>query len=196
MARGGHRYGAGRPGWHQKAEHCLRLDVRDLAKRKLLGAGYFSWRWSDAHTGEERGSISVFGGGHELRLNFSSDSTPVAQLVPVVHTACNYGGSRPWLLCPRCSRRVAVLYLRSGRFMCRHCGRVVYASQSEDLMGRAWRRQQRLERQLERHGKGLHRKTRERIWEGILDCEDLRDRALAAYMAKHLNMFDKYGGLL
>jgi hypothetical protein len=47
-------------------------------------------------------------------------------------TPRNYGGRRPWSLCPvrSCGRRVAVLY-RGGIFACRHCHQLVYKSQGE-----------------------------------------------------------------
>lgn len=98
-----------------------------------------------------------------------------------MRSACSYGGTRPWLLCPPCGNRVAMLYLRSGRFICRRCARVVYASQSEDLIGRAWRRQAKLEVRLGEHWqrpKGMHHATRQKLMTAILAREELRDRAL------------------
>ncbi|MFG6417247.1 hypothetical protein ACG02S_25465 [Roseateles sp. DC23W] len=77
-----------------------------------------------------------------------------------------------------------MLFLRSGNFMCRHCGRVAYASQSEDDMGRAWIKQRKLERRLGEHWrrpKGMHRATYERIVGGIMACEEARDAALMAF---------------
>ena len=181
MGRGGLRIGAGRPGWHIKAEHCLRLDVRDLARRELLLGGAFSWRWKNTETGEERGAISIAVSSDSVGLHFVCDGSPVQQTVPIERTPCHYGGTRPWFRCPCCHRRVAVLYLRGGRFMCRYCGRVVYASQSDDLIGRTWRRQWKLERRLGenwRRPKGMHRRTRERILERIFECESVRDEAI------------------
>lgn len=187
MGRGGSRYGAGRPAWHVKAEHCLRLDVRELARRKMLAGGFYAWRWSNSHTGEEVGSIGITTGAGHARLNYSHNGQSINDDVRIVETACNYGGTRPWFMCPRCSRRVAVLYLRSGRFMCRHCGRVVYASQADDVIGRAWRRQAKLEAHLGdnwRRPKGMHRATRERLVECIFDCERVRDDALYGFMQR------------
>lgn len=185
MGSGGYRYGAGRPASHVKAEHCLRLDVRELARRDMLAGGFYFWRWSNSYTGEEVGSIGINTGAGRARLNYSHNGQSINDDVRIVETACNYGGARPWFMCPRCSRRVAVLCLRSGRFMCRHCGRVVYASQADDVMGRAWRRQAKLEARLAegwRRPKGMHRATRERIVNGIFDCERRRDEALSAYV--------------
>ena len=46
------------------------------------------------------------------------------------YTSCNYGGERRWLLCPRCSRRVAKLYrpLNEVLFACRQCHQLTYRS--------------------------------------------------------------------
>jgi hypothetical protein len=43
--------------------------------------------------------------------------------VPLEWTACNFGGERPWFICPGagCSRRVAVLHAAGKHFLCRHC---------------------------------------------------------------------------
>lgn len=184
MARGGYRFGAGRPGWHVNADHCLKLDVRELARRKLLDGCAFTWRWSEIDSGKVVGRIGMDTVNGEVRLTFTLNGTPMHQTIRLERTACNYGGTRPWFHCPHCQRRVAVLFLRSG-FVCRPCGRIAYGSQSDDALGRTWRRQQKLERRLGgRWGrpKGMHHATRARILEGIFQCEERRDAALLAYM--------------
>jgi hypothetical protein len=195
MGCGGSRYGAGRPGWHIKAEHCLRLDVRKLARSKVLGGGAFAWRWTNSD-GEESGSITISSFPDRLHLSFTQNGKPGGHEVGIVRTACNFGGTRPWLLCAPCGVRVAVLYLRGGRFICRHCARVVYASQSEDLIGRAWRRQAKLEARLGEHWKrpkGMHQATRHKLVAAILACEELRDRAISDF-ARRMGMLDDVRG--
>ncbi len=46
-------------------------------------------------------------------------------------TPCNYGGSRPWFLCPGagCGRRAAILYGPASPPLCRLCLGLAYASQ-------------------------------------------------------------------
>lgn len=187
MARGGWRYGAGRPGWHVKAEHCLKLDVRDLARRQLLAGSSFTWTWTENETGIVRGNIGITTYGSTARLNYALNGTSMQQSMMIERTGCNYGGVRPWFRCPRCNHRVAVLFFRSG-FACRKCNRVAYSSQAEDAMGRSWLRQRKLERRLGEHWarpKGMHQATRARVLDGIFQCEQLRDEALAAYMLRH-----------
>lgn len=187
MAKGGHRYGAGRPGWRRKAESCLRVDVREFARRRLLGAASFSWTWTNNYTGEQVGSISIRPTGQSLILTYTANGWPISQSIALERTACPFGGSRPWMRCGQCHRRVAVLYFSGREFVCRHCGRVAYASQSEDELGRGWRRQRKLEARLgedwERPS-GMRTATYERILERIYACENNRDASLAAFLAR------------
>lgn len=111
----------------------------------------------------------------------STNGSRVSRKPGAIHTPCPYGGDRPWFHCPRCGRRVVVLFLRSGNFMCGRCGRVVYASQSTDEIGRTWIKQRKLERRLDddwHRPKGMHRTTYDRIGNGIMACEVARDAAL------------------
>ena len=88
-------------------------------------------------------------------------------------------------MCPRCGRRVAKLYLRSRYFECRYCHRLSYASQSDDAMGRAWRKQYKVEAKLGEHWqrpKFMHHSTHEKLMGVILQCEEQRDRALAVFV--------------
>lgn len=190
MAKGGYRWNAGRPGWHVKAEHCLRIDARRWAREDMFSAGRAgAWVWRDAESGEETSRIGYRGEGRAVSLNFSVNGEPVRQHIGTQRTACNFGGSRVWFSCPRCWRRVAVLFLRGAAgFMCRHCGRIAYGSQSEDEMGRSWRKQRKAEAQLGEgwsRPKGMHRSTRDRLVETIIECEERRDEALYQFMAKH-----------
>lgn len=86
---------------------------------------------------------------------------------------------------------MGVLYLRGGAgFVCRHCGSVAYGSQSDDEMGRAWRKQHKAEQRLGGEGlmrpKGMHQTTRDKPVAIVMECEQRRDDALAAYMSRHL----------
>ena len=50
--------------------------------------------------------------------------------VGLTYTEPNFGGVRPWFLCPNCSERVGKLYLPPAgyRFACRSCHNLGYAS--------------------------------------------------------------------
>lgn len=185
MGAGGYRLGAGRPGWHTKAEACLRLDVRTFAQRGLLGSGSFVWAWTNNATGKQTASVGVTVSLDAIELQYTTGDTHIRQPVCIERTHCNFGGARPWFACPRCNRRVALLYLRSGCFACRHCWRLVYSSQSEDALGRSWRAQRKLEARLGddwERPKGMHDATLKRIIDRVLDCEAVRERELARHL--------------
>jgi len=62
-------------------------------------------------------------------------------------TACHFGGNRAWFRCPRCNRRVAMLY-GGGVFACRHCHQLAYDCQRETAGDRATRQADKLRERL------------------------------------------------
>jgi hypothetical protein len=73
------------------------------------------------------------------------------QRVALSRTPCNFGGERAWAICPRCSRRVAVLFDRGSQFACRTCGGLTYLSRQQTPQLRAI---QRARKMRERFGGG------------------------------------------
>lgn len=188
MSRGGSRFGAGRPTTRVRADQVQRIDLRLWARRGLLsGNRLFSWSWSRG--GNPAGSINVnVENGQGVTLSYTHSSggqrEAVSLFVGLCATPCAFGGERQWFRCPCCGARGLVLYLRWGRFACRACQRVAYGSQSEDAMGRAWRKQSKLEARLGpnwRRPKGMRLRTYERLFTALLDCEERREAALCAY---------------
>lgn len=189
MSRGGSRLGAGRPGWHVKAEHCRSIDARRWAREGILQAAGRSggWGWRDPETGTQLASIGYSVAPETLTLIYTINGEPMRQHVPILSTGCNYGGARYWFGCPWCRRRVAILYLRNRGFACRKCNRIAYASQSEDELGRTWRRQSKSERRLGEHWqrpKGMHRVTHERLLANVIQCEEQREAGLAILLER------------
>lgn len=185
MAKGGARYGAGRPAYNIKAEQVQRVDIRIWQRRNLLDReGTFSWSWNRG--GEPTGSIGVavyVGKAVELRYTVSSGGVaqPINERVFLAYTPCHFGGTRKWFVCPRCHHRREVLYLRNGRFACRHCQRVAYSSQSEDELARMWRKQGRIEVRLGgdwRRPKGMRQRTYKCLLDQLYACEECREIAL------------------
>jgi hypothetical protein len=184
MAKGGSRLGAGRPGYKVKGEQLHRVDVRVWARQGLLSrARAFSWSWNRG--GEPTGSIGVSVIPQSaVRLIYSmttgGEKRDIDDRVTLIYKPCNFGGARPWFQCPRCARQVAVLYMRSGRMACRHCQRVAYSSQSEDVMARTWREQRRIEERLGddwQRPKGMRQRTYGRLLDRLADCELRREEA-------------------
>ena len=119
MSKGGSRYGAGRPGWHAKAEDCRQIDVREWQRFECLDVdAYGIWYFPD------RTSVQYRIEAADLVLRHDVAARPMEQRVTITRTACHYGGERPWFTCPSCTKRVAVLYLRPHTgFACRKCNR-------------------------------------------------------------------------
>jgi hypothetical protein len=164
---------------------CHGVDVRYLHREGLLKSGHrFSLQWSRA--GKEPGSIGgmISGEGrpeqvtllYRHRSGLGGEWEGVHEPVSLEWTACNFGGERPWFVCPGagCGRRVAVLYGPGRYFLCRHCYDLAYESQRENGMTRALRRAQAIRKRLRgstnmtepipEKPRGMHWQTYERLW--------------------------------
>ena len=182
--------GLGSGSWYRfdkktTTDECRSLDVRRLHREGLLKSGtLFSWGWFRA--GQEVASISALVYQDKLVLSYHSkvggEWEDVEEPVSVKWTPCNFGGERPWFVCPgvvngkRCGRRVAILYGPGKYFLCRHCYDLRYGSQREDKGHRALRRAQKMRNRLggsanmmepfPEKPKGMHWSTYDRLfWE-------------------------------
>ncbi len=136
-------------------DECHGLDVRDLYREGLLKPGTcFRSSWSRA--GKEMASMRGFVNRDRVVLSYrhrsglSAEWEDVNEPVALEWTPCNFGGERPWLVCPGagCGRRVAVLYGPGKYFLCRYCYDLRYESQREDKKDRALRRAQKIRERL------------------------------------------------
>ncbi len=72
---------------------------------------------------------------YEVTNNWTGNKQDMKYKVPLVSTACNYGGRRYWFECPLskdgkyCGQRVGVLYGFEQWFGCRRCANVAYQAQ-------------------------------------------------------------------
>jgi hypothetical protein len=160
---------------------CNSLDVRRLYRDGLLKPGTCfrsSWSRFDRETGSLHGFVYL----DEIVLSYRHRSglggewEDVKEPVPLEWTSCNFGGERPWFLCPGagCDRRVAKLYGPGKYFLCRHCYDLRYESQREDKKDRALRRAQKIRTRLggsanmmepfPERPKGMHHDTYMRLW--------------------------------
>jgi hypothetical protein len=182
--------GAGSGSWYRfdkksTTNECHSLDVRYLHRNGLLKPGHsFSLRWSRA--GRETGSIQGVVEGdkrpeqvtllYHHRRGLGGEWEDVREPVELAWTACNFGGERPWFICPGagCGRRVAILYGPGRYFLCRHCYDISYQSQRDNKMYRALHRAQKIRERLggsanmtepfPEKPKGMHRSTYDRLW--------------------------------
>ena len=187
--KGGRRYGAGRPASRPQTSWAARLNLRKMTRDGVLVPGATTtWHWSNGLLV----TISANEASIELayRYTFAEGERDVRAPVRMERTPCRFGGSRSWFNCPRCNRRVAMLYLW-GYPACRTCCRMGYPSQSEDAIDRSWRRTWKIETKLAggasdwnyRRPKGMRKATFERLREAYWAEEEIRDQALMAFMA-------------
>ena len=142
--------------WDSKTttESQNRIDIRLLKRWGCLRGGSISMRtWSWSCNGEETGFINYRMEIGRMILNYRYRSRgeewqAVEQYIHFDRTPCNYGGHRWWFLCPRCYRRVAVLYGAGKYFLCRHCYDLTYSSQQESLPDRLMRKSRNIRKQL------------------------------------------------
>ena len=147
-------FGSGRGQGGKDTTNDMRpLDIRKLQRDGLLTPGRaFGWHWT--RNGEEVASIQMRTEVDRVILNYRSRSNggewqPMEYPVYLEWTPCHLGGRRAWFRCPAsgCGRRVAILY-GGTIFACRHCYRLVYASQREAEDDRARRQAEKIRRRL------------------------------------------------
>ena len=112
--------------------------------------------------------------------------------VSIARTACNYGGTRPWFVCPvsHCRRRAAVLYCTGAGVICRRCAGLAYMSQREPVYVRALHRRHKLLARLRARGlcaenlsrpRGMHTLTYSRLLEKLATVERASHSALSVW---------------
>ncbi|WP_156920652.1 hypothetical protein [Thermicanus aegyptius] len=106
------------------AENHLSLSIFDLYKSRLLATGnQIRWTWLKNHS--SLATISLWIRNDSILI---AGNSIMITTVNLTHTACNYGGTRPWFKCPACRQRVGKLYLANGIFRCRICHNLTYKS--------------------------------------------------------------------
>lgn len=126
-------------------EECVQVNVRSLRDRGELEAGDEAVMIADGRR---------------------------VQRVGVEWTRCHFGGERPWLICPGCGRRAAVLFDLGDDegFVCRLCGNLAYQTENATRTGRKILRAKRLRVRLGGSGsliEGLPEKARACILTGL-----------------------------
>ena len=130
------------------------IDIRVLHRSGGLSPGFrrvYSWSCD----GEPAGSIGFRAENDRIVLDYryrenDGDWEEIEFPVQLSYTSCNYGGNRPWFICPiiGCGRRVAVLYNVGRYFGCRHCGNLAYGSQQERIYYRMMRKSRKIIKRL------------------------------------------------
>ena len=198
-------FGSGRSGGRDKAEHSRSLDVNRLHRAGCLKPGYWGgWEWKrdgervawiNMHTDDD-GRLHL---AYRFRAN-GDDWQDVRELVRIERVPCRYGGTRPYFICPGvvngrvCGRRVVKLYGAARYFLCRHCYRLAYASQSESDYDRLLRRRNKARERIDgefgppwptpKRPKGMWQRTYRRRLDKTWELEMQADAALAHFLER------------
>jgi hypothetical protein len=165
--------------------HCLHRD------NALYPGHHFTVSWTRG--GSLWGEIRVEVEANCLLLFYhhtvGRKSQNIRERVHLDWSRCNYGGERPWFLCPGCGRRVGILFLGGSYFLCRHCYHLSYSSQNENtVLGRmsrtAGKLRDRLGEKCWQKPKGMHQKTYDRLRRRLLYADMLADQLLDQEMEK------------
>ncbi len=191
-------FGSGRPGGSGRntVESCRSIDVNRLHREGCLEPGWWGGlQWT--RDGEKVASITLRAEDDRLRLSYRlrvGDGAweDVTESVQIVSDPCCFGGTRPYFICPgvvngnACGRRVAKLYGPGRYFLCRHCYRLAYASQSEGPWDRTLRKANKIRMRLggdpgmaaafPPRPKGMWRRTYDRLRDNAFEAEMLADQ--------------------
>jgi hypothetical protein len=198
--------GSGSGSWYRwdkrtTTEEIKRIDIRYLKKHGLLSHGRRSLSWTSG--GESSGYIQYAMYSDCMILDFKfrrngGEWEPVKQTINFDETACNYGNTRKWFLCPHCTKRVAILYGADKLFLCRHCYHLPYGSQSEGFLDRMSRKARKIRHRLDIDNpifdpdnlsdgiyfkpKNMHQKTFDRLrWAESQAQESMNNAFMARY---------------
>jgi hypothetical protein len=113
---------SGNYGGKRTTNRMSQLDIRKINRAGSLEVGLYSRTANvEIHADTNRVTLSY------RRENHVGVWEEYRCAVNLDWTHCNYGGKRPWWVCPDCGKCVAVLY-GGRRFACRHCHDLTYTS--------------------------------------------------------------------
>jgi len=168
-------------------EDCRRLDAGKMHRAGAFADGYVGgWKWTTDDGEKNTIRNRMVAGLLRLDFKFRRNGGPwqeVEQLIAIRYAPCQFGGETALFLCPICNARRRYLYGASGRFLCRGCYRLPYASQRTRDADRAGRKARALRRKLGvdvspempiwPKPKGMHWRTFEAMAQEILRNEQV-----------------------
>lgn len=131
----------------------LSLTTTKLKPYFVGGPWKMGWQWQSGS--EEPAKVGLYVGRDGMVLDYTitrlgGEPQAVRDAVPVVWTACNYGGEQAWFVCPGCKVKRRVLYLppRGTYFRCQKCHNLAYSTQQMDTHDRHMHRIRVIEQRL------------------------------------------------
>ena len=159
-----------------------RIDVRKWNRAKLLQPGkWFVLEWKNNELSvisinvEVRADLVILRYQARRPGELSRQRYDTQVRAGLSFSSCNYGGRRPWFICPmpECERRVAILHLYGMNFICRSCAGLGYECRQLDRPNRALLHTRKIRTKLggstavtdpfPQRPKGMHRTTYNRL---------------------------------
>jgi len=111
-------------------ESVRKIDVNALHRKGCFADGRreFPITWSIEGKVTDVAIASSDRWAIQLRYYSDNRNEPVRVTVLITWTECRLGGRRPWFRCA-CGRRVATLFERHERYVCRSCRGLIYQAQ-------------------------------------------------------------------
>ena len=135
-------------------EEYPRIDIREWYRQYLMLPSR-TFRLTLSTNGNAAREINVYPWFDHVVIthvnNSACEVSPCAEeIIAIDCTICNFGGQRPWFVCPasNCRKRAAILYHGVEGFQCRHCAKLAYLSQYENPALRALRKVRKLRAKL------------------------------------------------
>ncbi len=104
-----------------------------------LGSGYSQWAFRRSVVEHYQAlDINKIRRKYKLKRGASLNLKGSDEWIELEWTPCNFGGERPWFVCPGlyCRRTVGKLYICGNKLRCRHCLDLAYATQRQDPISR------------------------------------------------------------
>jgi hypothetical protein len=194
--------GSGRIGGKTLTSQMMQLDVRILHRHGVISKAALS-PINLQHKGRnEYESIHIYVNARQLTINYfykgySGECHPVNIIINFDWTSCHYGGYRPWFLCPKCGKRVAILY-GGKHFHCRFCRNLAYPSENESPANRMLQKANKIKRRLNCEPgvqnrimfkpKGMHQKTFDRLLRQVHMLENIAVKQLYQNLTRNQDL--------
>ena len=191
--------GSGRTGEKTLTSQMTELDVRFLHRNGFNKKVARLTSNQQLESKDESGKVHIRVNAQQMSIDYfymkySGERHPICNIIKFDWTSCHFGGHRLWFLCPKCGRRVGILY--SGKhYYCRICRNLAYPSENEPKPNRMFRKANKIRRRLNSQPgvqnkiwskpKGMHQKTFDRLFQQVRRLENEGVKQLLAKLVRN-----------